>query len=221
MTATERRPRRDQQRNREALLSAARESFASQGIGAPLDVIARRAGLGNATLYRHFPTRRALVVEILRMNLQRSSAVLAVALRRPAGWDGLVDYLSWLFAEQIDNAAYMSALRAVPSGQDEEVDAVRDQTFADLNQLIGRAKAEGAMRADRWIEDILLALTLNETLATTGHRDARSASQRFLELTLAALATESAAAESPDEPAAVLALRGTLGTELAGLPAPE
>lgn len=221
MTATGRKPRKDQQRNREALLSTAREVFATQGIGAPLDVIARRAGLGNATIYRHFPTREALIVEVLRFNLQRSSGVLAVALQQPAGWDGLVDYLTWLFAEQIDNAAYMSALRAVPAGQDPEVDAIRDQTVADLNRLIRRAKTEGSLRADRWIEDIFLALSLNEALATTGHRDARSASLRFLELTVAALATDPAPAESADAPATVVALRRTLGTELAGLPNPD
>ena len=222
MTTMERKPRKDQQRNREALLSAAREVFASQGIDAPLDVIAKRAGLGNATLYRHFPTRQALVVEILHFNLQRSSTALSEALRQTAGWDGLVDYLSWLFAEQLDNAAYMSALRAIPDGQDSGVDAIRDRTVADLNQLISRAKSEGSMRADRWIEDIFLALTLNETLANTGHRDQRSASQRFLELTLAALATNPAPVISPaDEPEAILALRRTLGHELAGLPNPE
>jgi hypothetical protein len=48
------------------------------------------------------------------------------------------------------------------------------------------------MRADRWIEDIFLALTLNETLASAGHRDLRSASLRFLELTLTSLATNPA-----------------------------
>ena len=221
MTTIGRKPRKDQQRNREALLSTAREVFASQGIDAPLDVIAKRAGLGNATLYRHFPTRQALVVEVLRFNLQRSTAALAEALGQPTGWDGLFDYLSWLFAEQLDNAAYMSALRAVPAGHDASVDAIRDQTVTNLNQLITRAKAEGSMRADRWIEDIFLALTLSETLASAGHRDLRSASLRFLELTLAALATNPASVISPpDEPDAILALRRTLGHELAGLPKP-
>lgn len=218
MATMARKPRKDQQRNREALLSAARALFASSGIDAPLDVIAKNAGLGNATLYRHFPTRQTLVVEVLRLNLQRSSAALTQALQQQAGWDGLVDYLSWLFAEQLDNAAYMSALRAVPAGQDPGIDALRSKTVDDLEQLIARAKSEGSMRADRWIEDIFLALTLNETLATTSHRDLRSASQRFLDLTLAALAATPAPPGSRYEPEAVLALRRTLGHELAGLP---
>jgi AcrR family transcriptional regulator len=221
MTEQARKPRKDQQRNREALVSAARHEFASQGIDAPLDVIAKRAGVGNATLYRHFPSREALVAEILRLNLKRSAAVLTEALQLPAGWDGLVDYLSWLFAEQLDNAAYMSALRAIPAGRDTDIDTSRDQTVADLDQLITRAKSEGTMRADRWIEDIFLALTLNETLASAGHRHLRSASLRFLELTLTSFATNPAPPASTDEPQAVLALRHTLGHELAGQRAPD
>jgi AcrR family transcriptional regulator len=221
VTSQRRKPRKDQQRNREALLAAAREEFASRGIEAPLDVIAKRAGLGNATLYRHFPDRQALVTEILRFNLRRSAAALAEALQQPTGWDGLVGYLSWHFAEQLHNAAYMSALRAVPAGRDPAIDALRDQTVAALERLIARAKAEGAMRADRWIEDIFLALALNETLVTAGHRDLRSASSRFLELTLTALATHPTPAESSEEPEDVLALRRTLGHELAGLPDPD
>lgn len=221
MTPRESRPRKDQQRNREALLSAARREFAAHGIDAPVDAIAKRAGLGNATLYRHFPDRQALISETLRFNLHRSTAALADALQQPTGWDGLVAYLSWHFAEQLENAAYMSALRAVPAGRDPDIDALRDQTVADLDQLITRAKAEDAMRADRWIEDIFLALALNESLASAGHRDVRSASSRFLELTLTALATHPTPAEATHEPEAILALRRTLGHELAGLPGPD
>lgn len=58
--------RRDARRNRELLVEAAHEVFAEQGLEAPLDVIARRAGVGNATLYRHFPTRADLVVAVYR-----------------------------------------------------------------------------------------------------------------------------------------------------------
>lgn len=218
MTKNERKPRKDQQRNRKALLAAAMDVFAAQGIDAPLDGVAQRAGLGNATLYRHFPTRQALVTEILRANLLRSAGALATALEQPTGWDGMVDYLDWHFGEQLENIAYMSALRAVPAGQDPGIDTLRDQTVADLEQLIGRGKAEGSLRADRWIEDIFLALSLNEMLASSGSRNLRSISARFLELTLAAFAADPPPPGSAEEPASVLALRRTLGHEIAGLP---
>ena len=216
---TPRRPaRRDQQRNRQALLRAAREEFRQRGIDAPLDAIARRAGVSNATLYRHFPQRRDLVAEILIGNLERSAAELAVAESSPSAWDGLVGYLTWHFAAQVDDPAYMSGLRAVPAGENEQVDRLRNGTNEALRVLVERAKAEGALRADRWIEDIYLALALNETLGRTGFADPHQASRRFLELTLTSLAARPSPADDSGEPDTVLSLRRTLGRQLAGLP---
>lgn len=211
------RPRRDQERNRHSLIAAASEVFAERGLDAPLDAIVKRAGLGSATLYRHFPHRRDLIVEVLMINLARSERALADALEGESGWDGLATYLAWLFAEQIQNLAYMNALRAVSAGQNPEVDRLRDQTLTQLQELIGRAKTEGRFRADRWIEDVFLILALNEQLAHAGHTDPASASQRFLELALASLANDTPVDHEPSAPRTVLALRRTLGHELAGL----
>jgi AcrR family transcriptional regulator len=211
------RPRRDQERNRRSLVTAAVEVFAEQGLDAPLDAIGKRAGLGNATLYRHFPRRQDLIVEVLLIELARNERVLADALERESGWDGFVTYLAWLFTEQIENLAYMSALRAVSAGQNTDVDRMRDQTLAQLQELIGRAKTEGRFRADRWIEDVYLLLALNEQLAHSGHTGPASASQRFLELALTSLANDPAVDGESPPPPTVLALRRTLGHELAGL----
>lgn len=63
--ASVRRRRADAQRNREAILRAAREAFATDGIFAPIDAIAMAAGVGNATLYRNFPTRDALLTAVI------------------------------------------------------------------------------------------------------------------------------------------------------------
>lgn len=217
-----RRPRRDQERNRHALVAAAAEIFAERGLDAPLDAIVKRVGLGNATLYRHFPHRRDLIVEVLLTNLERSNRALADAFEQESGWAGFAAYLSWLFTEQIENLGYMSALRAVPAGQNADVDRLRDTTLTQLEELISRAKTEGSFRADRWVEDVFLLLALNEQLAHAGHTDPTSASQRFLELALSSVANDPAAdrdSRTPSEPPTVLALRRTLGHELAGLAA--
>lgn len=211
------RPRKDQERNRHSLVAAATKVFAERGLDAPLDAIVKRAGLGNATLYRHFPHRRDLIVEVLLINLARSERVLTDAFESESGWDGFATYLEWLFTEQIENLAYMSALRAVPAGQNTDVDRLRDHTLAQLQELIRRAKTEGRFRADRWIEDVFLLLALNEQLAHAGHTDPASASQRFLELTLTSVANEPAVDLESPAPQTVLALRRTLGHELAGL----
>ena len=100
--------RADAQRNYDAVVDAARHAFASRGTAASLDDIAERAGVGNATLYRHFPTRDSLVVEALRFRLAELDAIArelgshpepAVALREwfleladaLRAWPGLPD----------------------------------------------------------------------------------------------------------------------------------
>lgn len=222
MSASASRPRKDQLRNREALIAAAKDVFAERGLDAPLDLIARRARLSNASLYRHFPRREDLMVGVLLQNLARAERALAEALARTDGWAGFVHYFSWLFTEQIDNPAYLSALRAVPAGHSVSVDRMRDKLLTELEELITRAKRHGRFRHDRWLEDVFLYLALNEHLAQ-GYADPHSASRRFLELALSALRTdeseESAAGRSAtEEPDEVVALRRTLGHEIAGLP---
>ena len=214
-----RRPRSDQMRNRDALVTAAGELMVEHGIDVPLDVVAKRAGLGNATLYRHFPERRDLISAVLVRNLQRNELALAQGLASQSAWAGLTGYLTWLFAEQMDNPAYMSALRAVPSGTNAEVDRLRNRALGALEGLICRAKDEGEMRGDRWLEDVFLFLALNEHLTHAGHRDPRVASQRLLELALESLASPHPGRPgATQEPGTVLALRRSLGQELAGLP---
>lgn len=211
------RPRKDQQRNRAALIAAACEVFAEQGIDAPLDTVAKRAQLANATLYRHFPERRDLIAEVLQISLARNDAALTEALERPTGWEGLCAYLQWIFADMIDNPAQLSALRALPVGQNPEADRLRYKTIDALESLVQRAKQERLLRSDRWIEDIYLLLSANEQLIHAGHSDPRAASERLLELALVSLHT-TPEPESPSETPAVLRLRTAIGNDLAGLP---
>ena len=82
--------RRDAQRNHELLVEAARELFMEQGVDAPLEEVARRAGLGIGTLYRHFATRDALVEAIVERRMGELLAIAEAALSEPEGWEGLV-----------------------------------------------------------------------------------------------------------------------------------
>ncbi|MGN9918439.1 TetR/AcrR family transcriptional regulator [Micromonospora palomenae] len=215
-----RRPRTDQRRNRQALLNAAREVFAEYGLDAPLDEIAKRAGLGNATLYRHFSDRRGLIIEVVLGSLSRHEHALTEALAEGDGWSGFTSFLKWLFTEQVNEVNHLAALRAIPAGENAEVDRLRHKTLSGFEELIARAKSEGTFRTDRWVEDIFLMLFLNEHLARLSETPQRAASQRFLELTLAAVSTPGAdRIEQPShEPDNVLTLRHTLGHDLAGLP---
>lgn len=209
-------PRSDQLRNRQILVEAARVLFAEQGLDVPLDTVAKRAGLGNATLYRHFPDRRALIVEVLLVHLARHQETMSEALGCQTGWEGFRMYFEQVFIEEASNMGYLSALRAVPEGESAEVDRMRRTVLRGFEELIERAKAEGSFRADRWIEDVLLMLFVNEHLIRREREEAVAASRRLFALALDTLSIRQEFGE-PREPVEVLTLRRTLGNSLAGL----
>lgn len=216
-----RRPRADQQRNRQALLEAARELFAERGLDVPLDDIAKRSGLSNPTLYRHFPDRSSLITEVVLGYLERHEQALDDALGHDRGWAGLAQFLDWLFAQQVSELDHLAALRAIPAGQNAAVDTLRQHTLSAFAELIRRAKSEGDMRADRWAEDIYLFLFLNEQLARLADTPTPAASRRLLRLaldTLAADGTRPPADTQAGEPEEIRVLHRTLGHDLAGLP---
>lgn len=92
--ATGQRPlRKDAERNRQRILRAAREVFASRGLDVSLDEIAHHADVGVATLYRRFPTRESLVEALFEDKLDQLTGWLEEALRDPDPWDGLTGYI--------------------------------------------------------------------------------------------------------------------------------
>ena len=149
--------RRDAARNRDLLVAAAHAVYAEQGVEAPLDVIARRAGVGNATLYRHFPTRGALVEEIFRGPLDRVREAGEEARIAADPWAGLAAYLdrvfSMLAADRGANDLMTTGLPGVPS-----LAALHTHNHDTVAALLGRAQEEGTARADATAEDLLLGL---------------------------------------------------------------
>ncbi|WBO24348.1 TetR/AcrR family transcriptional regulator [Sphingomonas abietis] len=88
--------RADARRNREAILAAARGAFASEGVLASLDGIAIKAGVGNATLYRNFPTREDLLAAVMEADLADAQAHAATLLRDHPPREALAEWLIWL-----------------------------------------------------------------------------------------------------------------------------
>src|SRR3954447_25042958 len=85
--------RADAARNRAAIVGAARQVFAEQGLDAPLDDIARRAGTGNATLYRRFPTRGDLVAAVFADRMEEHLDAVEAGLAEPDPWRGFASYV--------------------------------------------------------------------------------------------------------------------------------
>jgi len=149
--------RRDAVRNRQLLIDAAGEVLGEQGLDAPLDEIARRAGVGNATLYRHFPTRERLYEEVFA----EAGDMLERALDRALGiddpWTALATYFEEACAFIADNQG-LSDLMMQGMPRSPVLNDFRVKADTLMQTLLDRAKGRGAVRADIRLTDVLFIL---------------------------------------------------------------
>ncbi|MEU9338613.1 TetR/AcrR family transcriptional regulator [Streptomyces sp. NPDC048290] len=150
--------RADARRNRERVLAAARAVFAEHGIDAPMATVARRAGVGVATLYRRFPTRDDLVRAAFEEQMDHCARALTEALADPDPWRGFTRLVETVCAVQREERGFPAAfLTAFPGGADAH-GRVRERAERDVVALIRRAQAAGALRADFHPSDLVVAL---------------------------------------------------------------
>ncbi len=157
-TAGSRKPRADAQRNRERLIEAAKAAFGEIGPDASLDEIARRAGLGIGTLYRHFPTRDAVVEAVYRREVGRlADAAIRLLASAPPG-EALRQWMR-LFVDYVATKRVMAqALGAIVGGAAQLYAASTAQITGAMSLLVERAAAAGDIRADVDPDDLLRAL---------------------------------------------------------------
>ncbi|MBS0410492.1 MAG: TetR/AcrR family transcriptional regulator [Proteobacteria bacterium] len=153
-----RKPRADSQRNRERLLVAAKAAFEEVGTDVALEEVARRAGVGIGTLYRHFPNRDALVEAVYRREVrQLGEAAERLAADRPP-FEALREWLR-LLVDYIATKKLMAPALAPVVGAKPEVYAASGPIIAGaVDALLGRARAAGAIRADLTTDDLTRAL---------------------------------------------------------------
>ena len=149
-----RKPRADSLRNREQLLEAAKAAFNAVGADVPLEEIAQRAGLGIGTLYRHFPTRDALMAAVYRREVEQLSASAGSLLaERPAG-EALKAWLHLLVDYMATKRVIAPALRA-SSGEGSAAYAQGGPAITEaMNRLSHAAIASGDIRGDLGPEDL-------------------------------------------------------------------
>jgi AcrR family transcriptional regulator len=151
---TEKPLRADARRNRERILKAARKVFAESGLHSQIDDVAKRAKVGVGTVYRHFPTKEALLDALVRERFEEIAGYAREALEREDAWDGFCE-LIWRAAEL--NARDLGFCESVASTDCtaivEEVGLMRSTEL-----LIERAKAQGRMRADATEDDVPLMM---------------------------------------------------------------
>jgi AcrR family transcriptional regulator len=153
-----RKPRTDAQRNRERILESAKEAFTRFGANASLDDIARQAGVGAGTLYRHFPTRDALIEAVYQTGVEK----LASAARTFAGTMAPLEALrAWmlLFVDHIAAKHIIApALNSLAGGASRLYEGSRNQIQAAMDGLVKRAIRSGDLRKDTNALDLLRAL---------------------------------------------------------------
>jgi AcrR family transcriptional regulator len=156
--SVQRRPRRDAQRNRERILEVAKEAFKRFGADASLDDIAQQAAVGAGTLYRHFPTRDALIEAVYRSEVEKlaASARILAETMPPLGalraWMMLlVDYIA---AKHI----IAPALNSIVGGPSRLYEGSRFLIQGAIDELVRRAKKNGNLRKDLDASDLLRAL---------------------------------------------------------------
>jgi Transcriptional regulator len=165
--------RADARRNRECLLETAARAFATIGPDVPLESIAKDAGVGIGTLYRHFPTRGALIEAVYRNELCNLCEAAATLLRDLPADAALRAWMDRFVGYVATKRGLADALRAVASAGENPFAESRTRLLTTVGLLLEAGVAAGSVRTDVAAEDVLAAvhgLTLTATDPEQAHR---------------------------------------------------
>ncbi|GAA3814453.1 TetR/AcrR family transcriptional regulator [Sphaerisporangium flaviroseum] len=163
--------------NRAALVAAAREVFATAGYDAPLSMVSRAAGVGQGSLYRHFPDRISLAMAVFEDGVTELEALAA----RPG--TTLTEVLALMTEQTIASTAFVDMVTTLPIDPDHRILGVRDRVVNLLASMLPDARRAGAVRADVTADDLVLLISmLAAALARTPPPDRRRAAERVWDL---------------------------------------
>jgi AcrR family transcriptional regulator len=147
--------RADARRNRERVLRAAQQMFAADGLGVPLDEIARRAGVGPGTVHRHFPAKEDLYLAVAIDQLEQLAAQAKALAATADPATALFTQLSAMMASGAENIAVKSALAAAEFDLRTAAPDVAADLTRQVAHLLGRAQAACAVRDDVTAEEVM------------------------------------------------------------------
>jgi len=181
----------DAERNRTKVLEAAHVVFAEQGLDAPLAEVARRAGVGIATLYRRFPTREDLIADTFVSRMTAYADAVDVALANPDPWAGFCSYIEQVCEMQAADHGFTTVLTTTfPTAT--ALEAERARAFRGFTTLISRAKAAGRLRSDFSDTDLIVLLMANAGVIGATGVAAPDSSRRLVAYLLQAFRAENA-----------------------------
>ncbi|GAA2900673.1 TetR/AcrR family transcriptional regulator [Nonomuraea rubra] len=185
--------RSDARDNRARILAVARAAFAAEGLDVPIREIARRAQVGPATVYRHFPTKETLLAEAFAEPMAMCSAVVEEGLAAGDPWQGFCQVVEKLMeVHALDRGLSRAFTSRLPY-----FTADRERTMGLFAQLVRRAKESGGLRADLVLEDVVVALMANEGIRAASPELRVAASRRFAALMLQSFRAGPVAAPLP------------------------
>jgi AcrR family transcriptional regulator len=175
--------RADARRNREAIKQAARKCFAEHGFDCQMEDIARTAGVGVGTVYRHFPNKEALLDALVADRFERIAEETAKALEEEDAWQAFCDVMRWSAHYQAEDRGLSEVLGSRPLVG--EAAAAKSGLVELTQKLIRKAQRAGKMRKDLMVEDIPTMIC--GLSAVTGSADGSMPAmnwERFLEVML-------------------------------------
>jgi AcrR family transcriptional regulator len=194
--STDRRPRADAVRNRDLLITTAAEAFALRGADVPLEDIARSAGVGIGTLYRHFPTRDALIEAVYRHEIDVLCERADQLLEAGPPDQALAEWMQLFVRHVATKRGMLSALKPMLSSNPNFSDQTKGRATAAASKLLAAGVAAGTVRADVDGGDLLRAVG---GICMSTDQERSEASERLVGLLFDGLRHGAAGPSSPSE----------------------
>ncbi|GAQ50840.1 TetR/AcrR family transcriptional regulator [Streptomyces acidiscabies] len=169
--------RADARRNRATILTAAHEVFAEEGLDVQIQVVAQRAGVAVGTVFRHFPTKEALIEAVGAMQLRTVLDRFGRALEEPDP-PGAFERLVWHLTGQYQ--LYRAVPPALANDSSPEIEQLRVQLYELLGRTVALAQEGGRIRADLELTDIMLLVTACAHVAEGTSRTDPALRKRFM-----------------------------------------
>jgi len=175
--------RADAERNRQRLLAAAKELFATRGLDVTLDEVARHAGVGTGTAYRRFPNKDALIDALMVDRIGELAEIARECLKDPDPWAGLTGYFERALALQASDRGLKEVLFSSGRGRERSTHA-RRQIAPVVTKLVRRAKEAGVVRDDVDTSDVPLINFMLNTVVDFGRDVDPDLYKRYLAIVL-------------------------------------
>lgn len=194
--------RRDAERNRDRILVAARQAYAREGLHVSMASVARRAGVGVATLFRRFPAQEDLIAAVFEDTMDSYVAAVTAALEKPDPWEGFAHFIRTVCGMQAADRGFAEVLTMTfPAA--EALEAKRSAALSGFTELIERAQQAGQLRATFRPQDLVVLLMANAGVVAAAGDHAPGAWERLVGHMLQAFAVHEVAtpppAPEPDE----------------------